>query len=180
MIGVGGLRSDAARNRERILATARAVVARGDALALNALAKAAGVGVATVYRHFATVDELEESLAWERFDHLAAVLRDSSGVEPALTALFGLMVEDELFQKVNARTPSALPRTAELRRALTDQLQQVMHRARGDLRPDVDADGAVLLVCGVASAVRSAGLSAGDAQARVLLRVVLDGLRRGG
>lgn len=35
------------------------------------------VGVATVYRHFATVAELEEALVWERFEALGVILRDA-------------------------------------------------------------------------------------------------------
>ncbi|GAB3207203.1 TetR/AcrR family transcriptional regulator [Marinactinospora endophytica] len=175
-----GLRSDAARNRGRILDAARSLVTRGDAPALNAVAKAAGVGVATVYRHFATVDELEEALVWEKFDDLASVLHESQPprIEPVLTALFELMVEDTLFQKVTARASPVLERTAALRASLTDQLQEIMDHARlrGTLRADIDAAGAILLVCALASAVRSAGVTADSPRAHALLRVVLDGL----
>ncbi|MER6941898.1 helix-turn-helix domain-containing protein, partial [Nocardioides sp. NPDC000441] len=54
------LRSDAARSRAKILDTARARPVTD--LRLNELARAAGVGVATVYRHFPTVDALVEAL----------------------------------------------------------------------------------------------------------------------
>ncbi|MEV6710079.1 TetR/AcrR family transcriptional regulator, partial [Micromonospora wenchangensis] len=62
------LRADAARNRDRVLATARALVAEGDlSLQLNDIARRAGVGVGTVYRHFPTRRALLEALAADAF-----------------------------------------------------------------------------------------------------------------
>lgn len=46
------LRADAQRNRERLIATAAEVFASGRAISLDAIAKRAGVGNATLYRHF--------------------------------------------------------------------------------------------------------------------------------
>lgn len=51
-------RSDARRNHERILAVAADVLASSDPVSFNAIAKRAGVGVGTVYRHFPTPAEL--------------------------------------------------------------------------------------------------------------------------
>jgi AcrR family transcriptional regulator len=57
------LRADAARNRERILAAASQIFAkRGLDATLDEVAREAGVGVATVYRRFASKDELVEAL----------------------------------------------------------------------------------------------------------------------
>ena len=58
------LRADSARVRARMLAAARERLAAGDLeLPMNAIAKAAGVGVGTMYRHFPTRQALLESLA---------------------------------------------------------------------------------------------------------------------
>ena len=176
-----GLRRDAARNRARIVETARHLVAAGEGLALNAVARAADVGVGTVYRHFATVEELEEVVVAERFEELAAILRAAgpAQLEQVLTAHFTLLAEDALFEKVTARAEPALEQTTETRDALITQLAELMLRARdqGDLRPEVDAAGVLLLVCGLAHAVRSAELAADSPQSRTLLRVMFDGLR---
>ena len=176
-----GLRRDAARNRERILNAARELLARGDDLALNAVARAADVGVGTVYRHFAGVDELEEVLVWDRFDELDRLLGESGpdGVERALTQHTALLIADPLFERVTARPDPVLPQTAVKRAALIDRLAEVLDGARseGRVRADVDAAAVLLLVCGVAHSVRSAHLTAESAGARVLLDVVLRGLR---
>lgn len=175
------LRSDAARNRTRILDAAHGLAARGEPLALNAVARTADVGVGTVYRHFATVEELEETLVWERFDDLAEIL-DGTGpaqLERILEAIFTLLAEDALFEKVTARAEPVLEQTATVRNSLTDRLADVLDRTRAEtaLRDGIDAAGVLLLVCGLAHSVRNAGLAADSPQARLLLRVVFDGMR---
>lgn len=176
-----GLRSDAARNRERIVEVARRLATEGDGLGLNAVARAAGVGVGTVYRHFATVEELQEAVVHERFAELAEILGGAAPaqLEQVLTAHFSLLTEDALFEKVTARTEPALERTVEMRAALIDRLARLLDqcRAEGTLSADVDAAGVLLLVCGLAHAARSAGAAADSPQSQFLLRVLLDGLR---
>jgi AcrR family transcriptional regulator len=174
------LRSDAARNRERILEAAREFADRREALALNAVARAADVGVGTVYRHFTTVEELEETLVWERFDDLADLLASAGPAQlgRVLEAIFTLLAEDALFEKVTSRQQPALEQTAALLAALVDRLADLLDTARGEgtLREDIDAAGVLTLVCGVAHGVRNADLAADSPRARLLLRVVLDGL----
>jgi AcrR family transcriptional regulator len=178
---VDGLRRDAARNRARIVEAARDLVADGEPLALNAVARTAGVGVGTVYRHFTAVAELEETLVWERFDDLEEILRgaEPGQLERVLTAHFALLTEDVLFERVTARREPALEQTAEKRNALLGRLSALMERAQlqGQLRADLDAAGVLLLLCGLAQAARSAEVAADSPQARVMLRVVFDGMR---
>ncbi|MYT23392.1 TetR family transcriptional regulator, partial [Streptomyces sp. SID7760] len=66
------LRKDAARNWERIIAVARGLVDQGTALQLNDVARRAGLGVGTVYRHFATPEALLESVATPCLEDLTA------------------------------------------------------------------------------------------------------------
>ncbi len=175
------IRKDAARNRARILEAARVMSERGEPLALNAVAKTADVGVGTVYRHFATVDELEEVLTWSRFDELSTLLADSGEgrIERLLTTLFEIMATDGLFESVTTRTTPALQETTDRRDALFDELDDLLRGAResGRIRGDVDARGVVALVCGIAHSVRAAALPTSGARATTLLRVVFDGLR---
>lgn len=175
------LRSDAARNRERILDAARGHAERGEPLALNAVARDAGVGVATVYRHFATVEELEEALVWDRFDDLAHVLDEAEGgrLDTALTRHFELLVDDALFERVTARAVPSLPETATRRDALVSRLDSLMGSATGRLRPGIGAEDVLLLLCGLAHSVRGAGLPADAPRARRLLGVTLAGMRAG-
>src|SRR2546423_15626534 len=65
-------RSDAVRNRKRVIKAARSVMARdGLDAQMEEIARRAHVGVGTVYRHFPTKDDLVEALAFERFERLA-------------------------------------------------------------------------------------------------------------
>ena len=65
------LRKDAARNRERILEAARDLFQqRGLSASLNDIARHAGVGVGTVYRHFPDKDQLVEGLFEQRIEEL--------------------------------------------------------------------------------------------------------------
>lgn len=175
------LRRDAARNRAQIIAAAQSFAVNGEPLALNAVARAANVGVGTVYRHFSTVEELEETLVWERFDDLDELLRDNSAgqLERVLRAHFTLLANDALFEKVIARSEPALEQTAEKRNGLIGQLQELMDLAktRGQLRPEVDAQVILLLLCGLAHTLRIAQMTPDSAQAQTLLRVLLDGIR---
>ena len=61
------LRADARRNRERILEAARyACAEHGSSVQMDDVARRAGVGVGTVYRHFPTKDALIEALVCEK------------------------------------------------------------------------------------------------------------------
>ncbi len=63
------LRADARRNRERVLEAAREIFGRdGIEAQVDDIAACAGVGVGTVYRHFATKDALVQALAAKYFE----------------------------------------------------------------------------------------------------------------
>ena len=175
------MRRDAARNRERIVDAARDLHAGGGVLALNAVARAADVGVGTVYRHFATIEELEETLVWDRFDALEAILEETAPgqLERALRAHVALLVEDVLFEKVTLRSEVVLPQTATARDRLISRLADLMGRARADglLRADVDAAAVLHLTCGLAHGIRASGVGIDSDLARTLFRVAFDGLR---
>ena len=67
-----GLRADARRNREAVIAAAKKLFAdQGLDAQMPDVAKAAKVGVGTVYRHFPTKEDLIAALAGERFERLA-------------------------------------------------------------------------------------------------------------
>ena len=76
------LRADARRNREAVLTAAKELFAeRGLEAQMPDVAKAANVGVGTVYRHFPTKDHLIAALVSERFDRLAGNVQE--GLEAA-------------------------------------------------------------------------------------------------
>src|SRR3954449_7743277 len=71
-------RRDAVRNYGLIVEAARNCMARdGLDAQMEEIARAAGVGVGTVYRHFPTKDELVDGLALERFERLRDLALDA-------------------------------------------------------------------------------------------------------
>jgi len=71
-------RADAVRNRERVLEAAKVVFSAGGAAAsLEAVAKEAGVGIGTLYRHFPTRETLFEAVYRREVDQLADLLARS-------------------------------------------------------------------------------------------------------
>ncbi|MFY4719973.1 TetR/AcrR family transcriptional regulator [Streptomyces sp. LaBMicrA B280] len=169
------LRKDAARNWDRIVAIARELVDEGTALQLNDVARRAGLGVGTVYRHFATPEALLETVAAPCLEGLAEHGRGAlalAGTDP-LRALEGFLsrvveaqVTDAALAPVAAATADALPRTAELKGALAAAGTELLDRARvaGAVSADLTAGDLVPLMCGIAHAVN---LHGGDRASRL-------------
>jgi len=86
-------RTDAQRNRERILEVAKAAFTRSGAHAsLDDVAKQAGVGPGTLYRHFPTRDALIEAVYHTEVEKLAAAQRELSAKLPPIEALRAWMM----------------------------------------------------------------------------------------
>ncbi|MEE1782907.1 TetR family transcriptional regulator [Streptomyces sp. SP17BM10] len=156
------LRKDAARNWEHIVAVARGLVDRGEPLHLNDVARRAGLGVGTVYRHFATPEALLETVAAPCLEALVAHGEQAKEDADAWAALEGFLyrtveaqVTDASLAPVTAAARDALPRTTELKAALFESGTALLRRAHeaGVLRRDVTAADLVPLMCGVAHAV---------------------------
>jgi len=85
------VRVDRERNRAAIVAAARAAFARADAagipLSMNEVARAANVGVATLYRHFPTRDSLAEAVYQVKLDEVTERVRRSTVDDDALATL---------------------------------------------------------------------------------------------
>jgi AcrR family transcriptional regulator len=82
------LRADAARNRARLIEVAKAMFSEGGADAgLEAIAKASGVGIGTLYRHFPTRDKLIEAVYLTETRNLAAEASRLSETLPPVEAL---------------------------------------------------------------------------------------------
>ncbi|MFC7610436.1 TetR/AcrR family transcriptional regulator [Teichococcus aestuarii] len=78
-------RADAIRNRERVLEAAKAVFSRGGTEAgLEGVARQAGVGIGTLYRHFPTREALYEALYRREVEQLAELARQLSAELPPL------------------------------------------------------------------------------------------------
>ncbi|MFJ3582204.1 TetR/AcrR family transcriptional regulator [Streptomyces sp. NPDC090127] len=155
------LRKDAARNWERIVAVARALLDEGVPLQLNDVARRADVGVGTVYRHFPTPEALRETVATPALERLTAHGEEAPADDDPWRALTGFLtrtieaqVADPSLTAVMAVTADALPRTTELKRTLSAVGGRLLDRARdaGAVRPDLTSADLVPLLCGVAYA----------------------------
>src|SRR5271165_5095354 len=101
-------RADALRNRERILQVAKEVFTRdGAAASLDDIARQAGIGAGTLYRHFPTRDALIEAVYQSEVEKLAAAEQRFAAVMPPLAALRAWMM---LFIDHVAKKGSSFPR----------------------------------------------------------------------
>ncbi|MER5204784.1 helix-turn-helix domain-containing protein [Streptomyces sp. NPDC002825] len=182
------LRKDAARNWDRIVAVARELVDEGTPLQLNDVARRTGLGVGTVYRHFATPEALLEAVATPRLealtDHGRQALADADvwrALESFLTHTVEAQVTDASLAPVAAASVDALPHTTELKESLWAIGTTLLDRARaaGAVRPDLAAADLVPLMCGIAYAVDVHGSAPADRidTAHRYLAVLLGGLR---
>ena len=179
------LRADAAINRERLIAEARRVFSAGDAtVSLEVVARAAGVGVATLYRNFPTREALVEAVYHSELEALAADAESLLAVHGALDALRMWMDRYARFVATKHAMRDAL------RIALTSptasvpetraRIQAVVARfmaagsADGTIREDIEPDDVTLSLAG---AVLMTATSADASQLRRLLDLLLDGLR---
>ena len=139
------LRSDAAANRERILAAATIAVRRdGEKVPMATIAEEAGVGIGTVYRHYPTRPALLAALTLRSFHLVLEHARTAAqSDEPAPTTLTRF-----LEQTIAARDEFVLPlhggpvihdeKIVALRSEIRNLLEQVLARGRcdGTIRPD--------------------------------------------
>jgi AcrR family transcriptional regulator len=177
-------RSDARRNRERVVAAARRCMARdGLDAGMDDIARTAGVGVGTVYRHFPTKDELVEALAGERFERLRDIALEAldmddpaQAFEQFIRAAARIQTEDRALSEVLVSRPGTMRGAAE-RVGMLELTDKVLRRAQkaGAIRPDADARDIPMIMCGMAGTFDNP-----FADNERYIGIVLDGLRTAG
>lgn len=183
-------RADAKRNRERIVAAAVEVYGRHGADAqIDEIAKVAGVGVGTVYRHFPTKDALSAELISLKFSRLADRCERwlEADADP-WEAFAGMITEsceqmagDVAEQKLMWNmSPQAMALAAPSRELLQARCRVLIGRAQesGDLREDFTVDNMPHLMCALGHAVAMQVDHAPAEGWRKVLEIALDGLRR--
>jgi AcrR family transcriptional regulator len=153
-------RTDAVRNRERILEVAKAAFTRQGANAsLEEIAKQAGVGTGTLYRHFPTRDALIEGVYRNEVEKLAAAAshfaKKMSPIE-ALRAWMLLLVDHIAAKHIIAPALNSIvggpSRLYEGSRSMIQgAINELVKRAKrsGDLRRDLDAFDLLRALIGV-------------------------------
>jgi AcrR family transcriptional regulator len=180
------LRADAARNRARVLEVAYEVFAsEGLAVPIDEIARRAGVGAGTIYRHFPTKEDLFRAVIKDRIVHIVddgrAMLASEDPGEAVFTFLRSMVLDwgakdhglVDALAGVGIDFKEAVPDAEESFLALVGDLLQAAQKA-GTVRRDVDVPDVKALVVG-AQAMQAYRPDTAER----LTEVVLDGLRAG-
>lgn len=180
-----GLRADARINQDRILAAAARLFAEPDAdTSFKAIAKAAGVGIGTLYRRFPTRADLIEATYRERTRQLANSTTELLAGNPPADALRHWMEDFVDYVIAKNGMSEALPAILADRDGLRADSRQALHSAvdtllaaaaaEGTLRADIPAEDVLMSIGGV---TLIAGHERSRALATRLIGLVMDGLR---
>jgi AcrR family transcriptional regulator len=177
-------RADAARNREQLLAVATRVFISADTEpSMRAIAREAGVGIATLYRHFPTRESLVDAVYQDQVVRLTTGAQELLDRLPPAAAmrrwmdLFGDWIAtksgmlDTLLAMVESGEISHTRTRAELLTAVTTILEA--GHAAGDLRADVAAEDVAASLIGIFTVAPRPDR---EAQAGRLLDLLMDGL----
>jgi AcrR family transcriptional regulator len=179
-------RTDAVRNRQLLLrAAAEAFAEQGTEASIAEIAQRAGIGKGTVFRHFATKEDLIAAIMGEMIDRLAAAglgLADAADPAAALlefmTTGIGLLARDRALCEVVGRPSLQHPAVRAGIGRLCEVAETLTSRARrqGAIRPDITGPDIVLLLAGV----HQTAAPLADAQPQLWRRylgLVFDGIR---
>jgi len=177
------LRADAAKNRARILEAAEATfTAEGVSAPIDAVARRAGVGVGTVYRHFPTKEALFEAIVTARLEELSETTRQLAEDHAPGEALFSFLRElgrqasakQDLFDAMAAAGLDIKSACAASVDGLMARIDRLLGRAKlaGAVRDDVAADEVMALIVGACHSKQD------DLACQRMVEIVCDGIRR--
>lgn len=180
------LRSDAVRNRALLIEAARELFAeRGVDVALDEVAKRAGVSIGTLYNRFPTRAALIEAVFADRLEKIAAfAVRALANPDPwqgfaaYLTDVCELQAADRGFNEVAARGLGDSPANRNLRHQVSEAMAQLIERAKqaGAMRADLASEDLAFVIWGIAQTVERTA----DVAPRLWRRhlaLLLDGFR---
>ncbi|MFD7440914.1 TetR/AcrR family transcriptional regulator [Streptomyces sp. NPDC059909] len=136
------LRRDASRNARRILDAGRAVLRENPQASADDIARAAGLGIATLYRRFPTRDDLVRGVIWDIFatDVAPALTRAEAEADPRT----GLRIAFEAAMRTSAHERIAFPvgMTLEIAQSFLGPVSRLIQRGQeqSSLRPDLDPE----------------------------------------
>jgi AcrR family transcriptional regulator len=175
------MRADARRNHERVLAAAREAFAEGgESTALEEIARRAGVGIGTLYRHFPNRQALLEALYLNEVQEVCRSAARLDGADPwqALNGWFESLIgylatKRALAAELMNYLDADAPLFKECRAGLFAAGEPLLKRAQdaGVVRPDVEFSQVMHMVVGISKIPSDQG------QIEHILRIALDGLR---
>ena len=178
-------RADGQRTRERLIEAAKTAFAEvGAQVSLDEIARRAGVGIGTLYRHFPTRGAIVEAVYRREVRQLADAatrMLDEAPPGQALHQWMRLFVDYIATKKVIAPALGAIAGgVSDLYAAsgalITGSMSQLVRRAAaaGDIRPDADPDDLLRALVGFTYGATGPGW---EASARRLIDILMDGLR---
>jgi AcrR family transcriptional regulator len=177
-------RADSLRNREQLIAAAKqAFGERGAEAPLEEIARRAGVGIGTLYRHFPTRPALLAAVYRREVEQLGAAAERLLATKPAgeaLEAWLHQLVDYIATKRVIAPALQASPDAGSTLAASGPTISAAIRRlaeaamASGDIRADLAEDDLQRLLAGVAIGYNQAGW---EASARRLISILMAGLR---
>jgi AcrR family transcriptional regulator len=180
-------RADAERNRARLLDAAKAAFSSGQTPTLEQIARAAGVGIGTLYRHFPTREALVEALYRKELADLCGAadeLLSSRAPERALRAWMDVFAnyvaaKREMADALRAVFAAGSVTVSQAREELTVAVRTILDAgvADGTLRDDVRPEDVVAMIVGAFTATSLAG---GQEQRGRMFDLLVDAVRRPG
>jgi AcrR family transcriptional regulator len=180
-------RADAERNRIRLLETAKAAFAeKGSAASLDEIARTAGVGAGTLYRHFPTRDALIAAVYRNETEQLVAAADRLTKAHPPTTALRKWLLlfvdyiaaKHGMYEVLNSIVGGTSDLYSASRAQVTQAITKLVDRAvsSGEIHLDLDPLDLLRALAGVANVGSGAN---GERAAKRLVDILLAGIRGG-
>jgi AcrR family transcriptional regulator len=183
------LRADARRNRDQILAAAKTIFAvSGPEVPMEEIARAAGVGVGTLYRRFPDRDALVRAVAMDNFERVLieakVIAAEETSAWSALSRLLRQSVELQLSIQLAMASHRALvilkgdPEVRRLRDEILVVVDELVRgaQAEGRLRQDIGAGDIAILFATLLRQVRAKVPEVAEMAARRCVGIMIDGL----
>ncbi|HYZ77532.1 MAG TPA: helix-turn-helix domain-containing protein [Gaiellaceae bacterium] len=179
------LRSDARRNRERLVASARELfAAEGVDVPVEEITRHAGVGMGTLYRHFPTKEDLVDAVLEDAFAELVRLAEEAAAADDAWAGFTGFLEQALTRHAANRGLKDVLAsehgrqRAQAMRERIRPLLRRLIERAQeqGALRPDFTAEDLPLVFWTAGRVIETTAAFAPDHWRRYL-GLLLDGLR---
>ncbi|MGY1436274.1 TetR/AcrR family transcriptional regulator [Streptomyces reniochalinae] len=180
-------RADAVRNRERILAAAReAFVIHGADASLDEIARTAGVGNATLYRHFPDRDALVHGVMHAVTERIAdraqqALTEEEDSFEALRSFVFAAVEEriGALCPMLSGRFDPAEPQCLASRKRVDGLTEQLIRRAQraGEVRTDIDVGDVMVALSQLTRPLPGVGCGRLERFVERHVQLYVDGLR---
>ena len=179
------LRADARRNRAAIVRAARTVFAKhGRDARMDDVARRAGLGVGTLYRHFPTKEALLGALVEDKFERLAEIAQETLTVEDPWEAVATFLhrgadmhASDRVLGQQLMLEPAMMRAAAMSTEGLVEAISTLVERAQaaGEMRPDARWEDIPMAFCALSHVEGPP-----RASWQRMLALILDGLRAPG